>query len=203
MANDGSILTVVKWLGITLLLPLVISAQSITGKIVDPIPLPLPGVPVGLLTVGGEWVTKSTQTDSNGTFKFIGVEPGEYVLTARTGGFQSRVLRVRALSGKDVDAGALELRVSGCDSPGVNCDTFGPIPPRRPPVLVVDLCEALRSPGRYGNQLIVVVATLTNLHGSPTLTARCSNVLSSGGLTWTNSVLLPEGAAPPELADAP
>ena len=101
---------------------------------------------VGLLPVGDDWVRQSTHTDANGAFQFFSVEPGEYVLIARSGGFQSRALRVRALSGQEVDAGALELGISGCESPGVNCDTFGVPPTRRPPVPVVDLCEALKSP---------------------------------------------------------
>jgi hypothetical protein len=48
-----------------------------------------------------------------------------------------------------------------------------------------------------------MVGTLTTLHGSPTLTATCKNALSSGGLTWTNSVLLPEAFAPQQSATLP
>jgi hypothetical protein len=61
---------------------------------------------------------------------------------------------------------------------------------------VVDLCEALKSPHQYGNKLIVIVGKLTTLHGWPTLTAACDTALTSGRLTWTNAVLLPEAAAP-------
>jgi len=60
---------------------------------------------------------------------------------------------------------------------------------------VADLCESLKSPDRYASKLIVMVGTLTTLHGLPTLTATCSDALSSGGLTWANSVLLPEASA--------
>ena len=182
-----------KWLGITLLLPLVMSAQSITGKIVDPIPLPLPGVPVGLLTVGGEWVTKSTQTDSNGTFRFSPIEPGDYVLLLRVNGFRGQVQVVRVASG-ETDVGTLEPKFfQGCESPIGNCNTVGP--PSWPEAPVVDLCEGLKTPDRYASKLIVMVGTLTTLHGLPTLTATCSDALSSGGLTWANSVLLPEASA--------
>ena len=192
-----------KWLGITLLLPLIISAQSITGKIVDPILAPVEGVSIGLLPVGTDWVTKSTHTDANGTFRISPVEPGEYVLIARNTGFQSRVLGVRALSGREIDAGVLVLRVAACESPGVNCDYFGSSPPPRPPVPVVDLCEALKSPDLYGRNLVVMVGTLTTLYGWPTLTGTCSNLLSSGGLTWTNSVLLPEAFVSQQSARLP
>jgi len=192
-----------------MLLPLVVSAQSITGKIVDPIFAPVERVSIGLFPVGADGATKSTQTDWEGAFRLSPVEPGEYVLIARNTGFQSRVLGVRVLSGRDVDAGVLVLRVMPCESPAVDCDHFGPAPPRpppRPPVPVVDLCEALKAPDLYGRNLIVMVGTLTTLHGSPTLTATCNDALSSGGLTWTNSVLLPEGAAPhnsPTLPNIP
>src|SRR4029079_12410721 len=57
-------------------------------------------------------------------------------------------------------------------------------------------CEALKTPDRYGSKLIVMVGMLTILHGWPTLTATCDSMLASGGLTWTNAVLLPEAAAP-------
>lgn len=198
----GSILTVVKWLGITLLLPLVISAQSITGKIVDPALAPVEHVSIGLRPVGADQVTKSTHTDSDGVFRLSPVEPGEYVLIARNTGFQSRVLGVRTVTGREVDAGVLVLRVQSCESPGVDCDHAGPVPPW-PPVPVVDLCDALKAPDLYGRNLVVMVGTLTTLHGSPTLTATCHNALSSGGLTWTNSVLLPEAFASQQAARLP
>jgi len=68
---------------------------------------------------------------------------------------------------------------------------------------VVDLCGALKAPDLYGRNLVVMVGTLTTLHGSPTLTATCHNALSSGGLTWTNSVLLPEAFASQQFARLP
>ena len=162
-----------KWLVLALISPLALSGQSIVGKVVDVIPLPLPNAPVGLLPVEGDRVAQSTHTDANGTFQFLSVEPGEYVIIARTGGFQSRVLPVRVSSGHETDVGVLELRISGCDSPGVICDTFGTPPPRPPAVPVIDLCEALKSPDRYENKLIVMVGLLTTVRGWPTLTATC------------------------------
>lgn len=190
-----SILAVVNWLALTLVFSLALSAQSITGKIADSTPIGLRNVPVGLLPVGGDWITKSTRTDSNGIFRFSPVEPGEYVVTTRAGGFRNKVQVVHVFSDKETSVGTLELRFFSCDNPGMNCD-FGKRPPPRPPVPVVDLCEALKGPDRYGNTLIVVVGTLITLHGWPTLTATCDTTLTSDGLTWTNAVLLPEGATP-------
>ncbi len=59
---------------------------------------------------------------------------------------------------------------------------------------MVDLCEALKTPDRYASKLIVMVGMLTTVRGWPALTASCDSMLASGGLTWTNAVLLPEGA---------
>jgi hypothetical protein len=102
----------------------------------------------------------------------------------------------------EADIGSLELGIDGCDNPGVNCDYLIK-PPPPPPTPVVDLCEAMKSPDQYGNKLIVVVGMLTTLHGWPTLTATCDSALASGGLTWTNAVLLPEGAVPRQFPKLP
>jgi hypothetical protein len=50
---------------------------------------------------------------------------------------------------------------------------------------------------------MVMVGMLTNLNGLPTLTATCDTALTSGGLTWINAVLLPEGAAPQQSPTLP
>jgi len=205
-ANDGSILTVVNWLGVALLVPLVACGQSITGRVVDPAQASIGNVVVGLLPVGGDWVTRSTSTDPYGSFRFLSVASGEYVIVARVAGFQSRALTVRVSSGHEADVGTFELRIGSCDSPGTYCDYFSGDAPSRPPVPVVDLCEALKSPDRYGNKPIIIVGILTTVRGWPTLTATCDSMLASGRLSWTNAVLLPEGAVPqqsPTLPDVP
>jgi hypothetical protein len=184
----------VKRLALALLLPLFIRGQSITGKTIDPALFALKGVSVRLLPVGGDWVTRSIQTDSNGRFRFFPVDPGEYVIVARHSGFRSRVRVVHVFGETEVDIGVLELGIGSCDYPGIICDSFLKRPPPRPPVPVVDLCEALKSPDRYGNQLIVVVGMPATLDGWPTLTATCDSALASGGLIWPNAVLLPENA---------
>jgi hypothetical protein len=71
---------------------------------------------------------------------------------------------------------------------------------------VVDLCQALKSPDRYGNKLILMVGMHTTLHGWPALTATCGTALATASLTWINAVLLPEGAVPqktPTFPDVP
>jgi hypothetical protein len=194
----------VKWPGIALLTPLLMYGQSITGKIVDSISLPLRNVPVGLLPVGADWVTKSTHTDPDGNFRFFPIGPGDYVIVAKEAGFQSQV-RVVHVSSTETDVGTLKVRLfTGCESPIGNCNNV--LPPPMPLAPVINLCEILRSPDRYGSKLVVMVGVLTTLHGWPTLTATCDIALASGGLTWTNAVLLPESAAPqrsPTLPNVP
>lgn len=180
-----------------LLVPLLVCGQSITGRFVDPYPAGVGGVVVGLLPAGADWVTRSTHSEPNGTFKLSPVQPGEYVIVARGAGFQSRVLTTSVSSGNETDVGTLELRIASCDSPGIlSCDNFGSSPPPRPPIPVVDLCEALKHPDRYGNKIIVIVGVITSVRGWPSLTATCNTALSSGGLSWINAMLLPEGAVP-------
>jgi hypothetical protein len=191
----------VNWLSIVSLVPLLMYRQSITGKIVDPIQLPLSNVPIGLLPVGGDWVTRSTRTDANGAFRFFPIEPGDYVIVMRESGFQSQV-RVVHVSSAETDVGTLKVKLfAGCESPIGNCNTVGT--PAWPEAPVVDLCEALKTPDRYASKLIVMVGMLTTVRGWPALTATCDSMLASGGLTWTNAVLLPEGAVPQQSAMFP
>jgi hypothetical protein len=171
----------------------IVNAQSIIGKIVDPIPLPWPNVPMGLLPVGSDWITQSAHTGSDGTFRFFPVEPGIYVVISRASEFRSQV-RVVHVSSNDSDIGTLKPKFfTGCESPIGNCNTVGT--PSWPEAPVVDLCEALKSADRYASKLIVMVGGLTTVRGWPTLTATCDSALASDGLTWTNAVLLPEAAA--------
>jgi hypothetical protein len=186
-----------------LLIPLVACGQSITGRLVDPTQASVRNVVVGSLPVGADGVTKSTHTDLNGNFHLSDLEPGEYVVIAREGGFRGKVRVVRVSSDKEADVGTLELRISSCDSPGIYCDYFGTPRPPRPPVPVVDLCDALKSPNLYGSTLVVMVGVLTALNGLPTLTATCDSAVASGGLTWINAVLLPWQAAPQEPQTIP
>lgn len=123
------------------------------------------------------------------------------MILLRAGEFRGQI-RVVRVSSEETDVGTLRPKLfTGCESPIGTCDTVGT--PTWPEAPVVDLCEALKSPDRYGNKLIVMVGMLTSLHGWPTLTERCDSALASDGLTWTNSVLLPEGAAPQQSPTFP
>ncbi len=194
-----------NWHSIALLVPLAVWGQSITGRFVDPVQASVGKVSVELLPVGGDRIAKSTQTDPNGIFRLSPVEPGDYVLYARVAGFRGRVLAVHVSNRAESNVGTLVLEILSCESPGVSCDYFGPpLPPRAPPPIpVVDLCECLRSPERYGNKWILIVGNLTSLDGLLALTADCDGALGSGALTWINAVLLPWQSIPQDSRGLP
>jgi hypothetical protein len=139
----------------------------------------------------------------NGTFRFSPIEPGDYVIVAREAGFQSQV-RVVHVSSAETNVGTLNPKIfTGCASPIGNCDTVTVGTPTWPEAPLVNLCGALKNPDRYASKLIVMVGMLTTVRGWPALTATCNTMLASGGLTWTNTVLLPEGAVPQQSATFP
>ena len=190
-----------KRLALVLLFPLALGAQTITGKIVDPIPLPMRYVSVGLLPVGADWVVESTHTDANGIFRFFPAAPGEYVVVVKEPEFRGQVWAVH-FSTEAIDVGTLKAKLfSGCESPIGNCNTVGERP--LPPAPLVGLCEVLKTPERFRDGLVMMVGILTSLHDRPVLTARCNSQLVSGDLTWTNAVLLPEDAAPQQSPQFP
>jgi len=69
---------------------------TISGRIVDPGGSPLPGVSV---TLSGERGDKFGITDENGNYRFVGVTPGDYSLTASLEGLGEAAAQVRAVAG--------------------------------------------------------------------------------------------------------
>ncbi len=69
---------------------------TISGQIVDPGGSPLPGVSV---TLSGERGDKFGITDDNGAYRFLGVAPGDYTLTATLEGLGDAAAEVRAVAG--------------------------------------------------------------------------------------------------------
>lgn len=67
------------------------AAQSVSGRIVDPSGLPLPGVTVTLHGTGD--TSESTTTDANGEFSLTPAISGHYDLDASIEGFESTVRR--------------------------------------------------------------------------------------------------------------
>ena len=69
---------------------------TISGQIVDPGGSALPGVSV---TLSGERGDKFGITDENGNYRFVGVTPGDYTLTATLEGLGEAAAQVRAVAG--------------------------------------------------------------------------------------------------------
>src|SRR6185437_11096811 len=81
---------------LTLLLALTVSARlafaqalvgSVTGKVVDEQGAVLPGV---VVTLTGKTGAKTQTTDSQGEYRFLGLEPGNYVVKAALQGFVAK-----------------------------------------------------------------------------------------------------------------
>lgn len=114
-----------------LLLSLPLHAQQagrLTGRIVDVTNAPVPAL-IGVVEADRGAVVQRLSTDSTGAFTTNPLPPGTYSLTAHASGFRRRDLHTLTVrSGETADAGAIQLDVASCDSPGVICDYFGPPP---------------------------------------------------------------------------
>ena len=99
--------------GLVLALSGVASAQIATGNIYggvkDESGAVLPGVNVTLTSGYG---TRSTTTGSDGGFRFLGLNAGEYAVTAALAGFATTQRKVRVTTGENVDFD-FHMKVSG------------------------------------------------------------------------------------------
>ena len=93
-----------------LLIPSVASAESVTGRVVDPQGMVVMGATVNL---SGPSLTtpRVTTTEADGTFAFEQVAPGRYSLRVESAGFISWVREVTILSG-DLDV-PVALQIAG------------------------------------------------------------------------------------------
>ncbi len=84
---------------------------TIGGQVTDPGGSPLPGVSV---TLGGDRGERFTVTDENGSYRFVGVAPGDYTLKAELEGLGEGSATVRAVAGerKAIDV-TLQAAVEG------------------------------------------------------------------------------------------
>ena len=97
-------------LALFLLIPSVASAESVTGRVVDPQGMVVMGATVNL---SGPSLTapRVTTTEADGTFAFEQVAPGRYSLRVESAGFISWVREVTILSG-DLDV-PVALQIAG------------------------------------------------------------------------------------------
>ena len=84
---------------------------TISGQVVDPGGSPLPGVSV---TLSGERGDKFGITNENGNYRFVGVVPGDYTLTASLEGLGEARAEVHAVAGdrKDLNV-TLQAAIEG------------------------------------------------------------------------------------------
>jgi hypothetical protein len=104
--------SLLKALGLVLALAGVASAQiaggNVYGTVTDQQGAVMPGVSVTLV---GETGTRSATSGTDGTFRFLGVERGDYTLTVSISGFASAVRKIRVTTGENVEL-AFSLKVS-------------------------------------------------------------------------------------------
>jgi hypothetical protein len=100
-------------LGLVLALSGVASAQIATGNVYgavkDESGAVLPGVNV---TITSQFGTRSTTTGADGGFRFLGLDAGEYTVTAALAGFATTARKVRVTTGENVDFD-FSMKVSG------------------------------------------------------------------------------------------
>src|SRR6185436_18690954 len=114
-------------------------SASIRGRVVDP---NLDGLlsTVRLISVDTSRPEKKASTEFRGAFRIDEITPGWYLLSAKTPGFRQAIKAVRIEPDAWLDTGDLVLPLSGCDEPGVICDSVGP-EPGRPAIQVLTVCE--------------------------------------------------------------
>ncbi len=121
-------------LGAVLVLPLLAqtdsanSAGRFQGTVVDPEGAAVRAIVRVLQQPTGAAILKFNASDS-GAFQTDPLPAGVYSLTFFSPGFRRRDLRNIAIeAGRTTSLGEIRLDLSGCDTPGTNCDYFGGVP---------------------------------------------------------------------------
>ena len=100
-------------LGLVLALSGVASAQIAAGNVYgvakDESGALLPGVSV---TITSEYGTRSTVTGSDGDFRFLSLERGDYTVTLALAGFASTARKIKVTTGENVEVD-FSMKVSG------------------------------------------------------------------------------------------
>jgi len=104
--------SLLKALGLVLALAGVASAQiaggNVYGTVTDQQGAVMPGVSV---TIVGETGTRSATSGTDGTFRFLGLERGDYTLTVSLSGFATAVRKIRVTTGENVEL-SFNMKVS-------------------------------------------------------------------------------------------
>lgn len=108
-------------------------AANVEGIVVDPTHAAIPNATVRLIAQSGGRMVYRTTTKSDGNFRIDDVEDARYMLAVDAPGFRERLIRyVQVREEAKVNAGAVVLDVTGCDTPGMSCDYFGAHAPPEP-----------------------------------------------------------------------
>ncbi len=126
----------------------------------------------------------SVRSDRLGQFRFNGIEPGWYILSASAPGFREVAKAIRVEAGKDLDAGQLHLAIE--PNPSLKVETH-----------VLTVCEALDGWDRYNLESVVIVGIFKS-GMDETLRQDCSRQLRSREVAWPNAIALSNPAPPPD-----
>ncbi|MGH9632542.1 MAG: carboxypeptidase-like regulatory domain-containing protein [Bryobacteraceae bacterium] len=123
-------------LNAVLLLPLVAQIDAETpqgrlrGHVVDASGGAIPAI-IRVIRPDTNTVVLRFRAEEDGTFQTGPLAPSVYSLTAFSQGFRRRELRKIVIKpGHIADLGEITLDISGCDTPGTNCDYIGEVPDR-------------------------------------------------------------------------
>src|SRR5581483_8204732 len=91
--------------------PLIAQSQPVTGTVVDPSGSAVPGSVVTITDLNKNQVIKTTNTDTNGRFSALDVEPGRYSVTIEKPGFKKTTLNFDVDVNRQVALGNITLSV--------------------------------------------------------------------------------------------
>jgi hypothetical protein len=164
-------------------------AGSVHGLTLDSIGTPIGGLTVQLHSVEHPSSASIVRRDPLGQFRFSGIEPGWYILSAVAPGFRQLAKSIRVEAGKDFDAGQLRLPIE--PNPLLKLESS----PGSEHVLTV--CEALEGWDRYNLETVVIVGIFKS-GMDETLRQDCDHQLKTGEVTWPNAIALSNAATPPD-----
>lgn len=136
-----------------------ISSLAATGNIAGTVTdidtsLPISGADV-VLRRGGSQVIGSTTTAPNGTYSFLGINPGQYNVDASASGYQTATVGAKVNNGETTTANlALQSNPGAVTGTVIDANTLLPL-------------ESATVEANFNN--IVIAATLTNASGNYTL----------------------------------
>jgi hypothetical protein len=113
---------------------------KISGRVVDQTGMEILYGSVSLYPEGSRDAAYGSEV-RQGRFD-VAVEPDEYTVAVAVRGFLNSVIEHVVAVGKEVELGAITMRISNCDTPGAMCDNFG-----QPEEGIIAASDAVLYPG--------------------------------------------------------